>query len=54
MTPATHEEAPPSRCPCGTPLNVWTSCAPGNTADNNIKIAMAWTSYAEAVVTPAA
>ncbi|WP_405007504.1 hypothetical protein OHV13_28650 [Kitasatospora purpeofusca] len=40
--------------PVGTPLNVWTSCAPGNTADNNIKIAMAWTSYAEAVVTPAA
>ncbi|MFD9687886.1 hypothetical protein ACFWXO_19255 [Kitasatospora sp. NPDC059088] len=42
------------KVPAGTPLNVFTTCAPGNTMSNNIKFTAAWTSYAEAIVTVAA
>ncbi|MBO1414456.1 hypothetical protein [Streptomyces sp. FH025] len=42
------------RVPAGTPLNVSTVCTPDHTENNNIKFVAAWTSYAEAIVVPAA
>ncbi|WP_043477150.1 hypothetical protein [Kitasatospora sp. MBT66] len=42
------------KVPAGTPMSVSTTCRPDNTANNNVKLKAAWTSYAEAVIVQAA
>ncbi|GAA1403270.1 hypothetical protein GCM10009639_47840 [Kitasatospora putterlickiae] len=42
------------KVPAGTPLSVATAVAPENTQNNNVRLGAGWTSYADAVVFPAA